>query len=121
MWASETHHVCVAGPDGTARRERTFRHDGAGLADMAEWIAGGTAAGEVAVAIETPHGPVVESLMDRGYSVYAVNPKQLDAFGTASPGLEPGATAEAERHGCGLAGARRPSPAAVSRCSGRSS
>ncbi|WP_423927787.1 IS110 family transposase [Candidatus Palauibacter sp.] len=64
------------------RRERTFRHGGAGLAEMAEWIVAGTgaAAGEVPVAIEVPHGPVVESLMDRGYPVYAVNPKQLDRF-----------------------------------------
>ena len=81
-WASETHHVCVVGPDGATRRERTFRHGGAGLAEMAEWIVAGTgaAAGEVPVAIEVPHGPVVESLMDRGYPVYAVNPKQLDRF-----------------------------------------
>ncbi|WP_423929050.1 IS110 family transposase [Candidatus Palauibacter sp.] len=81
-WASETHHVCVVGPDGAMRRERTFRHCGAGLAEMAEWIVAGTgaAAEDVPVAIEVPHGPVVESLMDRGYPVYAVNPKQLDRF-----------------------------------------
>ena len=49
---------------------------------MAEWIAarGGCAAGEIAVAIEVPHGPVVESLMDRGFPVYSINPKQLDRF-----------------------------------------
>ena len=35
---------------------------------------------EVAVAIETPHGPVVEALMDRGVAVYSINPKQLDRF-----------------------------------------
>ncbi len=82
-WASETHHVCVVGPDGATRRERTFRHGGAGLAEMAEWIVAGTgaAAGEVPVAIEVPHGPVVESLMDRGYPVYAVNRSSW----TASP------------------------------------
>ncbi|HUD91881.1 IS110 family transposase [Sphingobium sp.] len=27
-----------------------------------------------------PHGPVVESLMERGFHVYAINPKQLDRF-----------------------------------------
>ena len=81
-WASETHHVCVVSADGAKREERTFRHGGAGLAEMAEWIAarGGCAAGEIAVAIEVPHGPVVESLMDRGFPVYSINPKQLDRF-----------------------------------------
>ena len=32
----------------------------------------------VAVAIEVPHGPVVDVLLDRGFVVYAINPKQLD-------------------------------------------
>ncbi len=36
---------------------------------------------EIAVAIlETTHGPVVDALIDRGFRVYAINPKQLDRF-----------------------------------------
>src|SRR3954471_22305686 len=34
----------------------------------------------VFVAIEVPHGPVVESLMERGFRVHSINPKQLDRF-----------------------------------------
>src|SRR6266851_1241886 len=30
-----------------------------------------------------PHGPVVEMLMERGFQVFAVNPKQLDRFTVA--------------------------------------
>jgi transposase len=30
------------------------------------------------VAIEVPHGPVVDALLDRGFAVYAINPKQLE-------------------------------------------
>ena len=30
------------------------------------------------MAIEVPHGPVVDSLVDRGFIVHAINPKQLD-------------------------------------------
>ena len=46
-----------------------------------KWKArGGGAAGDIPVAIEVPHGPVVESLMDRGFPVYSINPKQLDRF-----------------------------------------
>jgi hypothetical protein len=36
------------------------------------------AANVIAVAIEVPHGPVVDSLIDRGFVAYAINPKQLD-------------------------------------------
>jgi transposase len=35
---------------------------------------------KIAVAIETPRGPVVEALLERGFAVYAINPKQLDRF-----------------------------------------
>jgi transposase len=35
-------------------------------------------AATVAVAIEVPHGPVVDTLLERGFEVYAINPKQLD-------------------------------------------
>ena len=49
---------------------------------MAEWICARTQgnAAEIPVAIEVPHGPVVEALMDRGFPVYSINPKQLDRF-----------------------------------------
>ena len=33
-----------------------------------------------AVAIETPRGAVVETLVERHYAVFAINPKQLDRF-----------------------------------------
>src|SRR3954464_5329072 len=34
--------------------------------------------GTIAVAIEVPHGPVVDVLLDRGVAVHAINPKRLD-------------------------------------------
>ena len=49
---------------------------------MANWLlsfAAGEAV-EVGVAIETPRGPAVESLMERGFAVHSINPKQLDRF-----------------------------------------
>lgn len=81
-WASQTHHVRLSDARGRKVGERTFPHGGAGLAEMATWILGltGTAASAVFVAIEVPHGPVVESLMERGFRVHAINPKQLDRF-----------------------------------------
>ena len=81
-WASETHHVCVLDIHGDKLGERGFTHGGAGLAEMAAWILRltKTAAEVVHVAIEVPHGPVVESLIERGFAVHAINPKQLDRF-----------------------------------------
>jgi hypothetical protein len=34
----------------------------------------------IAVAIEVPHGPIVEAPLERGFQVYAINPKQLERF-----------------------------------------
>ena len=79
---SQRHQVCVLDADGKVRGERTFEHGGAGLSAMAAWLLSFTAgqAGDVGVALETPRGPVVESLMERGFVVHAINPKQLDRF-----------------------------------------
>jgi hypothetical protein len=59
--------------------EREFSHSGTGLAELADWLIQMTgAASEVVVAIEVPHGPVVDTLLDRGFAVYSINPKVLD-------------------------------------------
>ena len=81
-WGSETHHVFVVDGDGKTLGERAFPHSGAGLAEMTDWLLDTTNAQPhaVAVAIEVPHGPVVETMMERGFTVHAVNPKQLDRF-----------------------------------------
>ena len=81
-WGSEKHQVCVLDAAGKVLGEREFEHSGTGLSQMASWVlslATGDA-GEVGVAVETPRGPVVESLMERGFAVHSINPKQLDRF-----------------------------------------
>src|SRR5215204_4916557 len=78
-WGSAKHQACVLDEAGTVVGERAFAHGGAGLAALCDWlvsIAG--EAGRVAVAIEVPHGPVVDALLDRGFAVHAINPKQLE-------------------------------------------
>jgi transposase len=81
-WGSENHRVRLIDNDGKRLGERWFRHGGAGLAEMADWLvatSGGTP-DKIHVAIEVPHGPIVETLLERGFNVYAINPKQLDRF-----------------------------------------
>lgn len=81
-WAHESHHVCLLDAGGRIVGERAFAHGGDGLAALCEWLLAATGAGPAAIAaaIEVPHGPVVESLIERGFRVHAVNPKQLDRF-----------------------------------------
>jgi transposase/transposase IS116/IS110/IS902 family protein len=81
-WGSQQHQVCVL--DGERRRvgERVIDHDGASLARLADWL-WTVSAGQpqrVAVAIEVPRGAIVEGLIERGFHVFALNPKQLDRF-----------------------------------------
>lgn len=82
-WASESHHVRLTDGDGRTIGEKIFKHSGEGLAAMASWlmtVSGAVSAGQIRIAIEVPHGPVVETLIERGFEVYALNPKQLDRF-----------------------------------------
>jgi transposase len=78
-WSLEKHQVCIVDLHGAIAGERNFPHSGLGLAELGDWLLSivGTV-NTVAVAIEVPHGPVVDSLVDRGFVVHAINPKQLD-------------------------------------------
>ena len=81
-WAYESHQACVVDREGTLVAERVLEHGGAGITAFIDWLlelAGGDAA-RVAVAIERPHGALVEMMLDRHIAVYSINPKQLDRF-----------------------------------------
>jgi transposase len=81
-WAREQHRVCLLDAAGTPVAERDVSHDGAALSELCGWLIekSGHRPDEIAVAIETPRGPVVEALLERGFQVFALNPKQLDRF-----------------------------------------
>jgi transposase len=81
-WATAAHQVCVLDAERRVVLERVYAHSGPGLAalvdDLARLESG--APEQVAVAIEVPRGPVVETVLERRHHVYAINPKQLDRF-----------------------------------------
>lgn len=81
-WASTEHQVCLLDAAGRVVDERRIAHSGAGLAELCDWLVArtGRPAARIAVAIETCHGPVVEALLERGFRLFALNPKQLDRF-----------------------------------------
>ncbi len=81
-WAVERHRACLLDAEGKRVSGRDFKHDGTGLTELCSWLVEttGARAQEIAVAIEAPRGPVVEALLERGFQVFAINPKQLDRF-----------------------------------------
>ena len=81
-WGSQSHYVCIIDHNGSILKESSFRHSGEGLWSMGDWIIEVTESipENVAIGIEVTRGPVVESLMARGFDVHSINPKQLDRF-----------------------------------------
>jgi hypothetical protein len=81
-WASQSHQVCLIDAHGECLGERAVAHGGAGIEELCDWLIARTGATPevIGVAIEITHGPVVEALLERGFSVYGINPKQLDRF-----------------------------------------
>jgi transposase len=80
-WGTETHVVCLLSAEGQRLGELRIPHTGEGLARLRAALQQRvSAAARIAVAIEVPHGVVVDALLDLGCHVYAVNPKQLDRF-----------------------------------------
>ncbi len=81
-WASQTHVACLLDRNGRTVGERKVAHGGAELAEFCDGLIAKTGAppGRIGVAIETPHGPIVEMLLERGFAAFSINPKQLDRF-----------------------------------------
>jgi transposase len=80
-WGTETHVVCLLNAEGRRLAELRIPHTGAGIAALRAGLQERVSEpGRIAVAIEVPHGAVVDALLDHGCHVYALNPKQLDRF-----------------------------------------
>jgi transposase len=61
---------------------RWVEHSGAGLTGLVDWLLGVSQQqpARLAVGIEVPRGTIVETLVERGFAVFSINPKQLDRF-----------------------------------------
>jgi transposase len=73
-WAKDDHAVCVAGDQGEALERFTVRHDAAGLRQMAARL---LRAGVSQVGIERGDGPVVDTLLEAGLTVFVIPPGQV--------------------------------------------
>ena len=73
-WAKDDHVVCVVGDQGEVIDRFTVVHDAAGLKRMAARL---LRAGVEQVGIERGDGPVVDTLLAAGLSVFVIPPSQV--------------------------------------------
>ena len=81
-WVCASHQICVIDRNGSIIGESVFPHRGKGLGEMVRWILGvsNSRPRNIGAAIEVPHGPVVETLMEKRFPVHSINPRQMDRF-----------------------------------------
>jgi transposase len=80
-WANENHQVCVVDAQGNKKAEFSVEHSAAGMDQLAHRLLQLVEQPEqCAVAIELNRGPIVEGLLERGFHVFGINPKQVDRF-----------------------------------------
>jgi transposase len=79
-WGDRNHQVCAL-IEGKPQ-QRSFEHSGKGLAALVSWLMElcGAEPAAVAIAIEQPQGVLVDTLLEHGFAVFAINPKQMDRF-----------------------------------------
>jgi len=81
-WASKKHRIYVMDAQGKRLGHRWIDHDGKGMKELVDWLHTfcGDHHEQMAVAIEVPHGALVETLVEQHFAVFSINPKQLDRF-----------------------------------------
>lgn len=81
-WGSTTHAFCVVDAAGRVHGTRTVAHTAAAVHEALQWVQQHTGASpaQIAVGLETRSGILVDTCLEYGFAVFAVNPKQLDRF-----------------------------------------
>jgi transposase len=81
-WGTQTHCVVLLNLDGRVIEQYDAVHSGEGLRMLVERLRGRTngPSAEIAIAVEVSWGALVETLVENGFSVFSINPKQVDRF-----------------------------------------
>ncbi|HEY7584305.1 MAG TPA: IS110 family transposase [Acidimicrobiia bacterium] len=81
-YGSEFHQVCLLDREGGKLAEFRIEHSAKGVDGLVRSLLqhGHSEPNRCAVAIELTHSAVIETLLERGFQVFAINPKQLDRF-----------------------------------------
>jgi transposase len=79
---SSEHVACITDEEGRVVKEARIEHSGEGMrqfvADLVLLARGSPK--DLCVALETPRSSLVDGLLERDFSVFSINPKQLDRF-----------------------------------------
>ena len=81
-WGSAEHHFCLVDAHGQVCGTRVVAHTADAVHEALRWVRARTGAtpAAVAVGLETPRGVLVDTVIEAGFGVFALNPKQLDRF-----------------------------------------
>jgi transposase len=81
-WGSKNHTVCVVDADGKTLLEEEIAHRGDAVLAFIDRLLrlADNDATRIVAAMESPHGVMVEALLERDVATYSINPKQLDRF-----------------------------------------
>jgi predicted NBD/HSP70 family sugar kinase len=85
-WGTQTHRVAVLDASGRAIEQYNADHSGEGLVTLVNKLKQRTACEPalVAIGIEVAWGALVETLVESGFTLFSINPKQVDRFRDAS-------------------------------------
>lgn len=81
-WGSEAHEFCLVDARGRLCGTRSVAHTATTVHEAVQWVQQqtGVASAQIAVGLETRWGVLVDTLLEQGFAVFAINPKQLDRF-----------------------------------------
>lgn len=81
-WGSAEHHLCLVDANGQVCGTRAVAHTAVAVHEALQWVRErtGVAPEAVAIGLETPRGALVDTVIEQGFAVFALNPKQLDRF-----------------------------------------
>ncbi|RZU35761.1 IS110 family transposase [Edaphobacter modestus] len=81
-WGTQTHRVAVLDGNGRVVEQYDAAHSGDGLVALINKLKQRTecAPARVAIGIEVAWGALVETLVESGFTLFSINPKQVDRF-----------------------------------------
>lgn len=81
-WGTQTHRIAVMNRNGRVIEQFNAEHSGEGLVVLVNRLKQQTACDTalVAIGIEVAWGALVETLVESGFTVFSINPKQVDRF-----------------------------------------
>ena len=79
-WSDKHHDLCILGDDGNKLESLRIGHSPEGFERAHEHIVKHAGTDQVRIAIETKDSLLVDFLLELGYTLYFLNPKQTDRF-----------------------------------------